>query len=96
MQKTDLQPFCSFSRDFIDEPDSVAGCIFQGFGHIFHGKCQVVDPGSFLFDKLPDGAFRIGTLQELNLGLSYPEESSPDLLVMNLLNGVALQSSTFS
>ena len=64
---------------------------------ILNGKCDVLDAATatILLDELADSALGGSTLKELNLGLTYLEESGLYLLVSYFFNGKALEAQHF-
>src|SRR5574344_1512564 len=59
---------------------------------ILNGKSKVVDTLTLLLDEFSDCALRICALKKLQLGLANLKECSSNLLVCNLLNGVAFKT----
>ena len=55
----------------------------------------MMDTLASLFDELCNCSFRISAFQKLNLCLADLEEGSLNLLVLNFLNRVALQTKHF-
>jgi hypothetical protein len=95
MQKSYLQAFSTPAWYLIDQADPLVTGLLQGFTHILHSKSQVMDTRSLLLKEFADGTFRIGTLEQLDLGITHPEESGADFLVAHLLNSVTLKSKHF-
>ena len=92
MKEADIQPFSTLPGNFVNEPYSIFLGIPQSFTHLIHGKGNVMDTLPLVGNKLADRPFGIGGLQKFNLGLTYFEKSSLNLLVGHLFHSITLQT----
>ena len=95
MQEGDVESFGTLARRFVDQLHPLARHFIQTGLQTIDSKCQVVDAFAFLFDELADRAFRIGRFEQFDLRLTDLEEGGTNLLFLDFLDGVALQTKLF-
>ena len=92
VREGDRQSFGALARGLVEQADALRFGISQLLLDILAGQRHVVDADAAVLDVLGDGRVLRSGFQQLDLGLAEHEEGRADLLVGNLLDGIAFQA----
>ena len=95
MKEGYIQTFGTLAGSFVDYAAAFFLNFCKSVGHtVFHSKSYVLDASAtaVVGNELGDGALGSGGFEELNLGLTYFEESCADFLVWNFFNSKAFET----
>ncbi len=92
MQEGDVQAFGALARGLVDQLHAAGGQLVQIGLQARCAESDVLDALTLLLDELADRAFRIGRLEQLDLRLADLEERRANLLLLDLLDGIALHA----
>ena len=94
VQEADVEPFGAGTALLVDEAHTLVLGLVEGLVGVLHSEGNVVHAtlAAVLLDEGGDGALGAGRLEELYLDVAAAEEGGLYFLVLDFLDGVALEA----